>query len=210
MAGKKTGKKSAVPSMEEDQTKMIPREAKSLSLLITALYLCASLALLGIGVRALITGNTLIEEVKPRVISPGLSEFLGSVLFSVILFSMALENYNPKLKKRVSAFLTAPVFLCAGLSLLVYDIYGLITNNLRLLFLSRFSSGGIFLNGPPVWVLFLAYLSFSVFIISFAASDLDKSGHETIYEKVMKTAPVLALVLYIGAVVLANKLHLHH
>lgn len=114
-------------------------------------------------------------------------------------------------KEKNRALLTAVLFLCAGLGLLAYDVYGLATNSLRMLLFGRFSStGGIFLYGPPLWALFLAYLSFSIFLIANAVAYWNKRGNEAVYAMIDKVGPGLALILYIGAAVLANKMNLHH
>ena len=114
-------------------------------------------------------------------------------------------------KEKSRTLLTAVLFLCAGLGLLAYDAYGLATNSLRMLLFGRFSStGGIFLYGPPLWALSLAYLSFSVFLIANAVAYWNKRGNEAVYAMIDKVVPGLALILYIGAAVLANKMNLHH
>ena len=114
-------------------------------------------------------------------------------------------------KEQTRALVTAVLFLCGGLALLAYDVYGLATNNLRMLLFGRFSSsGGIFLYGPPLWVLFLAYLSFSVFLIANAVAYWNKRGNEAVYAMIDKVALGLSLMLYVGAAVLANKTNLHH
>ncbi len=114
-------------------------------------------------------------------------------------------------KDKSRALLTVVLFLCAGLGLLAYDVYGLATNSLRMLLFGRFSStGGIFLYGPPLWALFLAYLSFSVFLIANAVTYWDRRGNKAVYAMIDKVGPGLALILYIGSAVLANKMNLHH
>lgn len=202
-------------STEEKQaTTEVPEKEKPRTLLFPALWLCGSLVMLGIGVHALVTGKTLFVDAKVRAVPARWSEFIASVFLSVMLFAAALDSYSPELKRRVGAFISAPLFFLGGLALLVYDVYGLATNNLRMLFFGGFSSsGGIFLFGLPVLVLFLAYLSFSFSMITVAVTRLMKGGNEALYMKIDKLgdkALVLALILYIAAAVLANKLNLHH
>ncbi len=211
MARKKTNKRPARLSPEEEQTmEAIPEKENPRTLLVPVLFLCAALIILGIGAHALITGKTLLIEEKARAIPAVWSELLGSVLISIWCVSYALGEYSPGLKKRVGAFIAAPLYLCAGLALLAYDAYGLATDNLRLLMVGRFSSsGGIFLSGPSVWVLFLAYLLFSALLIAGAAARWFKRDNEAFNTKIDR-ALVLVLILYLGAIFLAGRLNLHH
>jgi hypothetical protein len=215
MARKNTHNRPARPSPEEERTmEAVPGKENPRSLLVPFLFFCAALVMLGIGAHALITGKTLLIEEKGGEIPAVWIEFLGSVLISVWCVSHALGEYSPGLKTRVGAFLAAPLYLCAGTALLAYDVYGLVTNSLRLLFLGRFSSsGGIFLSGPPAWVLFLAYLSFSTGMIAMAVEYWIRGDNAALHAKIDKVgekALVLALILYLGAALLAGRLNLHH
>lgn len=212
MSNNRKIKHSASSSPENEQTKVIPEKEKPRRHLAALLWLCGALALLGVAVHALVTGNTLLMEKKVRAVPARWGEVIGYGFFSLVFFSIALDSYNPGLKRRIGAFLSAPLFLCGGLALLAYAVYGLATNNLRMLVFGGFaSSGGIFLFGLPVFVLFLAYLSLSSGLISVAAVRWMKNG--ALSEKIDKLgdkAFVAALILYIGAAVLANKMNLHH
>ncbi len=208
---KRTSKKSTGSSPENG----VPEREEPRKVLGPVLYLCGALLLLGIGVHAIVTGKPLLIGGKSGATHVW-SEFIAAIFFSVYLFSWALEGYRPELKRRFGAFISDPLFFCGGLALLAYDVYGLVTNNLRLLVLGRWGSSGsegIFLYGLPVWVLFLAYLSLSIGLITIAVTGWMKNRNEALHAKIDKLgekALVLALILYIGAVVLANKLNLHH
>lgn len=212
-SSRKTRHSRSSSSEEEQAPAEVPEQEKPRRLLVPLLWLCGGLALLGVEMHALITGNTLLMEEKVRAIPARWGEVIGYGFFSLVFFSIALDGYNPGLKRRIGAFISAPLFFLGGLVLLAYAVYGLATNNLRMLFFGGFaSSGGIFLFGSPALALFLAYLSLSAGLISVAMVRWMKN-REALSAKIDKLgdkAYVAALILYIAAAVLANKMNLHH
>lgn len=205
MARKKTSDRSPRPAPEEEQATTVPEEEKPRRVLGPILYLCAGLVLLGMGVYGLITVTTLWIEEGSWAIPAAWIEFPAYVLFSVYFFSWSLESYNPALSSRIGAFLTAPLFLCGGLALTAYGVYGLATDNLLLLLPSRTHVGrGIFFSGPAAWVLFLAYLSFAVCVIASAVDAWDKRPDVAVYAKIEKATLILAFGCYVGSAIIAS------
>ena len=210
MPGKKTIKEKPIGPSSGGQKAEAPMKERTNNIPLAVLQLCLAVAVVGYAAYVIFTGETLVIEKRERGAWAFWIELLLCLVAMGILLWSAVGNYNRDLKERFSTALTPIAFLCTGIGLMAYAVYGLFTNKLRVLRLGGPVPSQIDYYGPAVWVLFIAYISLSVYFISGGVKAYDKRDREAVYKKIDTVTLALALILYIAAAVLASKLNLHH
>jgi len=139
--GKKTRKDAPDSSPENvSGSGQIPQK-KRVHILVFLLVVFASIAVLVYGLYRLYTGE----------------------LFTIDKISLL---YDKVLAARSGNLLVALIFLCLALVFLVYAVYGLRRGGLRNIIPSRYTlSDTTYYQGLPMWLMFLSYLSLSVYFI---------------------------------------------